>query len=642
MLAASASPAQERDPAGNALALDGTSAIQIDLGEAGKKLRGVTVECWVRGPKPSKSMCLFGNIQGAGVGLHWADKNKAFPHGLVHLVKKGYLNPMASRPWDYGAWTHIAVTYDGRAARLHVGGEPVGEVAHTALITASAKPFFIGADPNSNGKPTRRFRGLIDEFRISKVPRYRGAFKPKRRLKADSKTLALYRFDERSPDGNHPDASKHGRHGTPVGKPALVRLEAAIPGEPSGTQAIGAHDAALQARIDAAVAKGVNWLFEAQRADGSWGIKRHKDRINGATGLALYALLSSGSNRFDDRVKKGFAFLRERWDTQHEAKDADEVWRTYGVACALMALEALAATSPKVRNGKTGAVGNGLLPPEQAWAKALHGRLLRHAHGGRGLTSAKGPIQWAYPGGVVDNSCTQMAVLGLRAAERLGIKSEARIWRGVMLQYVDSQQRDGPKVRRVTLDAEASGRDEFVTRPSGTSTDQARGWGYKQEWTDPPRGSMTATALASMAIAREQLIERANGGDHDARKALDKMTDDYLRAVHDGFAWLAHHYTVTGNPPSHGWHYYYLYGLERAGVLCDRVNIGAHDWYRDGAELFLAQQNPKGRWATGWEANGVDGTAFALLFLTRATPPVKAALTPSHGGGKKQHEKKQG
>jgi hypothetical protein len=625
--------ARENGAPGTALALDGKSAVRIEFGDSLKKLRGFTAECWVRGPKPSKAMSLFGNVEGAGFGVMWSDKGKPFAHGLLNLVQKGYVKPIATRPWAYGAWTHVALSYDGITARFFVGGEEVGAVKHTALINHSTKPFFIGADPDSKGNPTRRFRGLVDEFRFSKVPRYPKRFKPKRRLKADSKTLVLLRFDERTPDGKYPDATDHARHGTPHGAPALVTLDTPIPGAPSGTPLISEHDEALQQRIDPAVARGVKWLFSAQRKDGSWGITRHKDRVNGATALALYALLSSGSTRFDDRVKQGFAFLQERWNDEKESEKADEVWRTYRVACALMALEALGATSPKSVRGTSSANAAGLLPAETQWARELHARLLRHAYGGRGLTSAKGPIQWAYPGGNVDNSCTQMAVLGLRAAERMGIPSQARVWRGILRHYLECQERDGPKERRLLLDAEASGRNAFAVVFAGTSIDRARGWGYKPEWTATPRGSMTATALASMAIAREQLIELANAGDLDARKALDKMTDDYLRAVHDGFAWLAHHYSATGNTLDHGWHYYYLYGLERAGVLCDRVNIGDNDWYRDGAEVFLTEQSSKGSWATGYKANGVDGTAFALLFLTRATPPVKAALTPSHGGG---------
>ncbi|MHC5020926.1 MAG: LamG-like jellyroll fold domain-containing protein, partial [Planctomycetota bacterium] len=599
------------DDAGQALQLDGKSALTLPVQEALQGLRQFTAECWVRGPLPSRAAVLFGNLEGAGLGIMWADKAQAFPHGLVALQKKGYLKPRAVKPWDYAAWTHLAVSYDGRFARLWVGGELAGEEEHVALPNHSTRPFFLGADPDSKGKPNRFFRGAVDEFRLSSVARYGKRFRPKRRFKPDRRTLALYHFDERLPDGNHPDASKHARHAVPHGAPALAALDAALPGAVTATLRLGAEDAALRARADTAVQRAARWLAKAQQFDGSWEIHGENPRHNGMTALAVYALLSSGSTRFDEPVKRGMAFLLERWKDEAGSEEQRKVWRTYGVSCALLALEALAKTSPKSARS-TVAGANGLLPAEQSMAKQLQVALLEYAGGVGGTGNGMGPIYWAYPDGYADNSCTQMAVLGLRAAERLGIHAEARVWRGILQHFLKEQEPDGPKVRRIGLDPAALGRKEFVPVELGTNIDRARGWGYHLRAfgggvpgaKSPPRGSMTCAAVACLAIAREQLIERANGGDLDARRALDKHTDDYWRSLHDGFAWLQANYSVTGNPPTHGWHYYYLYGLERAGVLCGREQIGRRDWYRDGAELILSQQSKDGRWASGWKNNG--------------------------------------
>ena len=46
----------------------------------------------------------------------------------------------------------------------------------------------------------------------------------------------------------------------------------------------------------------------------------------------------------------------------------------------------------------------------------------------------------------------------------------------------------------------------------------------------------------------------------------------------------------------HVWHYYYLYGLERVGRLSARRLIGEHDWYREGAEYLVRQQQESGYW----------------------------------------------
>ncbi len=37
--------------------------------------------------------------------------------------------------------------------------------------------------------------------------------------------------------------------------------------------------------------------------------------------------------------------------------------------------------------------------------------------------------------------------------------------------------------------------------------------------------------------------------------------------------------------------YYYLYALERAGMLYDTSLIGNHDWYLDGAQVILAARS---------------------------------------------------
>ena len=63
---------------------------------------------------------------------------------------------------------------------------------------------------------------------------------------------------------------------------------------------------------------------------------------------------------------------------------------------------------------------------------------------------------------------------------------------------------------------------------------------------------------------------------HDAltqpeRSALyaEQTERDVKRSIQDGFAWLDHHYSVEKNPgPSAPpFHYYYLYGLERAAMV---------------------------------------------------------------------------
>ena len=92
-----------------------------------------------------------------------------------------------------------------------------------------------------------------------------------------------------------------------------------------------------------------------------------------------------------------------------------------------------------------------------------------------------------------------------------------------------------------------------------------------------------------------------------------------------------HHFSVEGNPGGEaGWHFYYLYGLERVGAFSGLETIGAHDWYAEGAAQLLKEQRDAG----GWSNEGrvvwppaplpIANTCFALLFLRRATLSVAA------------------
>ena len=73
---------------------------------------------------------------------------------------------------------------------------------------------------------------------------------------------------------------------------------------------------------------------------------------------------------------------------------------------------------------------------------------------------------------------------------------------------------------------------------------------------------------------------------------------------------------------------YYLYGLERVGRLTARRLIGEHDWYREGAEFLISQQDPFSHQWTGQghaEKHPHIATALALLFLSKGRRPVLMA-----------------
>ena len=76
-------------------------------------------------------------------------------------------------------------------------------------------------------------------------------------------------------------------------------------------------------------------------------------------------------------------------------------------------------------------------------------------------------------------------------------------------------------------------------------------------------------------------------------------------------------YSLTHNPGGGmGWYHYYLYGVERAGVFTETRHLSGHDWYREGAAILVSTLQEGRAWGS------VQNTAFALLFLKKATAPV--------------------
>ncbi len=64
--------------------------------------------------------------------------------------------------------------------------------------------------------------------------------------------------------------------------------------------------------------------------------------------------------------------------------------------------------------------------------------------------------------------------------------------------------------------------------------------------------------------------------------------------------------------------------------------FGGKDWYQEGAEYLLGKQEADGHWTNGNAdmTNDRINTAFAILFLRKATPALKKpediATGPTH------------
>jgi hypothetical protein len=365
-------------------------------------------------------------------------------------------------------------------------------------------------------------------------------------------------------------------------------------------------DPEFQKDVDAAIAAGVAWLLKQPKDDAYPAYEGYPGGTDGLAALALYAC--------DGERKAGDSALARAMRFEPE--------RTYQIAVTMMAID-MRRTPPGeaalLRAGKIARPVRKLTDPERAWMQKGADTLVRNT---------EAPGRWSYPsahGGRIiptppDLSNSQYGVLGLLAAHRCGIAVEDSVWLASLRAFLHVQERDGPAVggwfpsyRQVH---EAGGEGSAPTAPSA----RARGFPYRAG--DESTGTMTCAGIGSLAICRDVL--RENGGPAlpvDVSASAD-------RAVADGFGWIHAHYTVeqasrtTGRPQN--WLHYYLYALERAGILADVVRVNEHDWYADGALHLLLTQDKEGWWTEepGSAPRKIADTCFALLFLKRAVTPV--------------------
>jgi hypothetical protein len=194
-----------------------------------------------------------------------------------------------------------------------------------------------------------------------------------------------------------------------------------------------------------------------------------------------------------------------------------------------------------------------------------------------------------------DNSIRQFGALALWEAAQRGLKVDRRYWQRLEDAYIDMQLDDG-------------------------------GWNYNGE--GPATGSMTAAGLATLFITQDLL----HAGDN--LKLGAPTSARHVKALDAGLRWLDRHFSATSNPGRSLYFYYYLWGIERAGLASGYKCFGDHDWFREGAAELLRRLC---KWDDTRQACSIfsttagdgraarvknDDLAFALIFLSRGRVPV--------------------
>jgi hypothetical protein len=331
--------------------------------------------------------------------------------------------------------------------------------------------------------------------------------------------------------------------------------------------------------VRAAVLRGVRSLRRDLETDGRavHAYEHAGDTAVGATALAIEALLAAGLPPGDPVLHRAVEITLVVRDSRGRAALAPVPRRYETYSLALLA----------------GALGRTGSPDFRGALEAARDRLVGGmlANGQWTYASTFGTEAVRPPAG--DNSNTQYANLGLRELRASGLPADETTWARVEAHWRGTQQADGA-------------------------------WGYRVSGQDERRGrlQMTASGIAGIALALEARRGAGAGAriasDPDVARGLSFLGRQLLRTDFD---------QVTT---------YSLYAVERACQLTRTeafAGSGARlDWFREGAWRLLRTQNEDGSWGsskiTSWERQGfgkAPSTAFALLFLSRATATVGGA-----------------
>jgi hypothetical protein len=372
---------------------------------------------------------------------------------------------------------------------------------------------------------------------------------------------------------------------------------------PVAPPAPGAIRLADQRATDNAIANGVWYLKDHQLPTGAWGEEitpnRNWGRIPGVgvalTALPALTLLECGVPGDDPGVRKAAAFVRQK------SVRPDLPFPVYQRSLAILFLDRLGDKEDEELIRYLGlCLLAGQHPTEGAWSYNCptldRARVSQLFHL---LEDRKQSLEnWRksalegieFQDGGWDNSNTQFAVLALWVAQRHGVAID-RASRLAEEHFRHTQVRDGTPDRQ-GINTSLGGSWYYDGRPINSS-----GW-----------PSMTCSGLLGLAVTHGL----------DAPETDKKANPNEDPAIQRALAMLAREIDRSDERRPHD--YYFLWSLERVGVLYNLPKIGGKDWYAWGRNELLAKQQVDGSWRgdTFWGSNEVLGTSFALLFLKQA------------------------
>jgi predicted DNA-binding antitoxin AbrB/MazE fold protein len=388
-----------------------------------------------------------------------------------------------------------------------------------------------------------------------------------------------------------------------------------------------------QKRIHQAIERGLAYLRRTQLPTGSWIIGRAKpapgvsgnagDWLVGFAALPGLTLLECGVPAADPAVQRAAKLVR-LYIPNH--------MKTYEISLAILFLDRLgeAQDRPLIRTlalrlagGQTHLGGWSYVCPLMNAAQEK--KLLKFFRDWKPADEPPPPTKEKdkdakppsknngtkpLPKDSADNSNTQFAILALWKVRNLDLPLD------YTMAQVEKRFRSDlhPSVKVI------GGKKLIVMGPGWGYTYGAGGGKYS--------GSMTCVGLLGLAVGRGSNVE-APLKKNKVEPAEDAEIQTGIRILIDYMAKDPHQdFNITLariNPrQKYTLDYYFLWSVQRVGVLLNLKTIGGRDWYDWGIGYLLPEQLADGSWLGGnYSGNGLGNThavstCFALLFLKRS------------------------
>jgi hypothetical protein len=326
--------------------------------------------------------------------------------------------------------------------------------------------------------------------------------------------------------------------------------------------------AATAKQVEESLQKGKAALYALQNKNGTWddlaapppktanAQSPDGGQWTGETALAVYALLAAGENPQDAKLAKAIEFLAKT-----------ETTGTYALGIRMQVWLHL----PRK-------------PEYLAAAKRDKDILLKSIK-----TEGNSLGMYDYvlgPGTSYSHSRSQYGVLGIWAADQMGIEIPTKYWEIVERAWISHQAPDG-------------------------------GWTYKhpKETDIATTPGMTAVGIATLFITQDY-----------TRTAEGLACKGNLSnpAIDAGLKWMGDHTDLFATDKKYARDFPYptLYAVERIGVAAGIKYFKNVDWFHKGADWLIAKQSKTGAWTGGGLGGNIADTSFAMLFLARGRAPI--------------------